>query len=293
MAFGVLAPLIAFGVDASVQLNPLSWGATRLAREPELGDGPFLRPILVAALALLSMAGMIGLLVRPRARPVIPLLALGVVLSTAHAVVFLPLLPVSLFAIMLMGIGLLGLCPFLTLSAYYQALGYALQTPTPGKEGPRRPRRLRGISVGAGVLLGVLHWVVPWSCAYPAPAARHLSALDKGAVRRAAGELIARTAVWPGGAVHPERSAIPEPLRTLAHDATVEVTSEGVLLRWSEPGSPYPYGYSLWILTAGQDLPPQGGTCWRHVEVASGLWSSYVAKVEPPGGGPVYQRRRP
>jgi hypothetical protein len=112
-------------------VNPIAWGGPPLAA---LAAGSTLevglRPVLVLSLAALSVLGLLLHLAlaprRPRADLIaLPLLGTGVLLSLAHAVAFVPLLPLSVVLIAFLGIGLLGLSPYLALWAYTAAFARA------------------------------------------------------------------------------------------------------------------------------------------------------------------------
>lgn len=156
-AFGLLFPLVAFAFDASLRVDPVLWG---------IGNGGFGgggdravggRALLVYALLGLSMLGLVlAMQARTRAGRVValPLLTLGVLVAGLHAVVFVPMLPLSAVAIIFMGVGLLGFTPFFALWAYASALRYVASAQLVAAEG--RPWRWVVAPMAAGLLPVVL-----------------------------------------------------------------------------------------------------------------------------------------
>lgn len=173
--FGVLLPLVAFGFDLGIRVDPVLWGLGARGFGDGGGDGGVGgRALLVYALLGLSMVGLVlAMQVRTRAGRALalPLLTLGTLLAGLHALVFVPLIPLSAMAIMLMGLGLLGFTPFFALWAYASALGAVAAEQLAAAEG--RPWR----------------WVVAPMAAGLLPVALALGAYDRanGAVERMRG----------------------------------------------------------------------------------------------------------
>jgi hypothetical protein len=282
VTFGLVFPAVAFAFDATLHKNPLAWGSFSMFPEPGTTYTLFGRAGLVLAAVLISMGGMLCAALGRADRATRALLLVGVAVATAHALVFIPLLPISIIGIMVV-IGLLGLTPYVTLWAFVDATRWVERGSA--KIGSRRVH----LAFVAGLCLAALHWSFPPRTYYPAPAASRLAGIDAAALRAAAAQLSA------GGARYDiPSSEQPEPLRTLAQGARVSAGDEHVRVSWellhspAEPG--YPYGYSLYIVTGTQDRPPDSGTCVRSVEFEPGLWSQYVVKGEPPGDGHVFVR---
>ena len=116
---GILLPLLAFAVDANLKVDPLIW--PRGAAFGPSGAGLGVRQLTVYTLLGLSMLGLGSTLFASRSRVrlacALPLLLLGV---------FIPLLPLSVMALIMAGLGLLGLTPFLAVGVYVDALRWAL-----------------------------------------------------------------------------------------------------------------------------------------------------------------------
>ena len=119
----------------------------------------FFRPELILAVTVVAILGydllipsrrarenqmttglaILGLLIHMYAPPrnrwantlTLPLLGVGVLLAAAHAIVFLPLLPLSAVAVLIFGIGFLGFAPYYALAVYLQAMSQAFRTSTP------------------------------------------------------------------------------------------------------------------------------------------------------------------
>ena len=125
---GILLPLLAFAVDANLKVDPLIW--PRGAAFGPSGAGLGVRQLTVYTLLGLSMLGLGSTLFASRSRVglacALPLLLLGVLVAGAHALVFIPLLPLSVMALIMAGLGLLGLTPFLAVGVYVDALRWAL-----------------------------------------------------------------------------------------------------------------------------------------------------------------------
>ncbi|MBX3470259.1 MAG: hypothetical protein KF878_25615 [Planctomycetes bacterium] len=126
--FGIAVPLLAFLLDAGMQVNPVLWGpfdGVGGAR-PAL-DG---RQVIVYGLLALSMLGLVVLMTsrsRGARALALPLLGLGVLMAGLHALVFVPLVPLSFFAVLFLGLGLLGFTPFAALVVYAHALSVAVR----------------------------------------------------------------------------------------------------------------------------------------------------------------------
>lgn len=291
--FGILAPLVAFGVDAALRVDPLIWVRPQFLPEPEGLKGVSLRQVLMYLGVLASMVGVVQFL-RGRKGPALPFLAWGVVLSAAHALVFIPLLPLSLLGIIMMGMGLLGLIPYATYYVFYDLYRRAREDLRQDAEyrdhflvsdGPRILRRF--VLVGATLGLVALCLLTPSPHRFAAPAARHLEGVDLDELRVASAALMTRAE----GPL--EAASLPAALADLAEGGSVTVGPDWVEVLWrgsAQKSQAYPYGYTLIVLAEGRELPPAPGTCYRCVEIAPGVWSRYLVKGEPAGGGPVFQR---
>jgi hypothetical protein len=283
VAFGLLLPALCFLVDDRVRIDPVAWGRPyQMFPEPEAIPEPSLRAWVVRGLAGLACLGLVLLLAR-RPRAAAPLLWLGVVLAATHAVVFVKLLPLSLIALLLLA-GFLGFVPYLTAWVYADALRRAGRLAAPKGERPGLgtspwPPLLLGAALGGGVLLAPRD-PVP----FPAPAARkveRLSARDLADLRGWAAQVRSRA---------PRAQEAPDRFQPLWRKASVSAEPGHVAWEW-EDDPRYPYGYRLYALAPGVDLPPAPGTCYRSVEVAPGIWSQYLVKGEPPGDQwPVFVR---
>lgn len=287
MLRGLLLPALAFAIDGRQRVNPLAWGYGGLPfmGEPDGAVPPFgLRALLVDGLVAASALGLV-LLLLGRVRAALPLLVLGVAVATAHALVFVPLLPLSLVGALWL-VGLLGLAPFVTTRTYLEALSYArgLSTPKPGP-----PPRWSSPWLGAalGVALVPLVFMLPRTpTPYPAPAAETLAEAelrpeDLEALRR-----WVATVVGTHGPLEP--TSAPEGSRDLWREARVWPHAEYVEWQWSgRPG--FRGWFSLLVLPPGVDLPPNEGAYYRCVEVAPGAWSRYV-RTTPPRDAAVFVR---
>lgn len=287
--FGILLPLVAFFVDAGVRVDPLIWGEPQLSF---LGGGldltrpiPYLRLALVWGGTLLSMLGLVLFLAR-RIRASLPLLALGVVVSGAHALAFVPLIPLSFVGIALAGLGLLGFLPFVSFWVFLDAAGRAraLLQDDEGwggsflvAEGKWLKRRL--VLIGGSIALLASAFAFPAPEPFYSPARHYLGDMNPDEVRAQAIEVVAtkRKEGWLG----PPPPLVNE-LADLADGSKVRVGSNYVRLDWPEAEADDDVGFGrverdahwIWILTEGQDLPPAGaGT--RSVELAEGIWSQW------------------
>ncbi len=136
---GVVLPAAAFGLDLALTVDPLIWRdqSADMVFAGGMAAGTLsARQVAVYGLALLSVLGLllhyvglpwVGGRNRALALLSLPLLLAGVVLSGLHAVVFVPLLPVSALAILFAGIGLLGFSPYLALWVYARSFGQAFR----------------------------------------------------------------------------------------------------------------------------------------------------------------------
>ncbi len=127
IAGGVIAPIVAFVVDASLRVDPVLWGGFEDGRAfapARSGAALTLRQVCIYGLLGLSFMGVVLASVsssRRTAAAALPLLVVGVVFATVHAVVFLPLIPLSVIASVFL-IGLLGFTPYIALAVWFDAL---------------------------------------------------------------------------------------------------------------------------------------------------------------------------
>jgi hypothetical protein len=148
--FGIFLPLVAFFFDLALHVDPILWSGPAFFNARTLPEDIGPRQVLVYALLGLALVGMTLHLVMPTTSARwnairIALLANGVLFSAIHSLVFLPLIPLSAFAIIAAGIGLLGFAPYFCLVAFSKALGAAI-----------REQRALGRPTWQPVLLGFL-----------------------------------------------------------------------------------------------------------------------------------------
>lgn len=125
VAFGLILPLAAFGLDSAVQMDPVLWGDFFSGRRSGIEEvGP--RQAIVYMLLLISLAGVVASL-RPDRRSrwnnafALCCLTVGVGFATLHAIVFLPIAPVMVVALVFL-VGIFGLSPYFALFAWGCAL---------------------------------------------------------------------------------------------------------------------------------------------------------------------------
>lgn len=301
--FGLLGPALAFLVDLDMRVDPLVWGWSFVG---EGGWGAVLlnpRPVVVWLAVLGSLAGML-LFLRGKLRASLPLLALGVVVSAVHAIVFVPLLPLSLFGIVALGIGLLGFTPYLSLWVYVDVFRQARRRLASREKPPvgflvdpgRWWLRLAGLALACAVAVG-LHEVTPATARLLAPATRHLAGLDLAQLRLDAKQVAGdghRHGYWnlEEGDTWADAVAFPQTLGRLAQGAThVSVDWHYVKIHYEIGGGGRgdDRSYSLYVLTGYLDEPPNNGICFRHVEVEPRIWSTRSLSNPPlVGPGPAY-----
>lgn len=292
---GVLFPLLAFGLDASVRADPLIWGSGFLEKigghgAPAPQRLPYLHLALVWGATGLSMLGLILFALR-RTRASLPLLSLGVVVSGAHALAFVPLLPYSLIGILFAGIGLLGLLPFATFWVFLDAVKRArtaLQDDERWGESllvrqSARIKRRALLFVGALTVAGVC-FLSPRPETFHSPGEWDMASVDFKTARLDA--LVLLQTQDPTAKDEAERKLLAG-FETYGRGTTpyapsrVESSPGRVRVGWGEPepakgelAAPVQFGHWVWIMADPDEDPPTApGT--RSVEFAPGIWSQW------------------
>jgi len=279
---GAALPALAFLVDLYLRVDPLVWGAPSLLGPNEIALG--VRAPVTWALAMVSVGGLLAWLLRGRAAWSRWGIGVGVGVALAHAVMFLPLLPLSLFGLIYFGLGTLGLLPFVTVWIYAAALRRAqLQAVAELKLGAPSRGPWWAALAAAVVVLGV-HAAAPIHLDLAAPAAPRYEQIGEAKLRAGIRELLA-DAKDKGDYWTPDQ--LPPSLTEFAADARVTVSDAWVEFQWDDH-SAVPYGYSLFVRREGWTILPSHGTCYRYVELAPAIWSGWFAKTPPPGPGPAY-----
>ena len=308
---GVLLPLIAFALDAGMQVDPLIWGKDLLTKIGAHGAAsprplPYVHLALIWGGAALSALGLLLLAFR-QTRASLPLLSLGVVFSGAHALAFVPLIPLSLIGILFAGLGLLGFLPFVTFWVFLDAAKRARSLLHDDEvwaqsllvsEDKRTKRRL--LLVLLAFLFAGACYLAPRPVTLHSPAAWDLSRVDLGVARRDALDLLqADTPKAEEVVANRLRERFESYGRTTTPsypDVTQGQTwvklefGSGVLEPESTSEAPLDSDAShwVWIMADEDELPPTPpGT--RSVEFAPGVWSQWQHTPAEEGHEPELQ----
>lgn len=313
VVFGILLPFAAFILDTGMRADPLIWGDRFLTK---FGGGfghtlgpqplPYARMALVWGATGLSMLGLFLFALR-RTRAAFPLLCLGVVVSGAHALAFVPLIPISLVGILFVGLGLLGFLPFVTWWVFLDAAKRARARLAEDEDEAwseslfvaedSRLKRRALLFVGALLFAGACV-LIPYPRTLHSPAASDLAGVDLQAARgearlylaaetpkelsrlenRLAGRFesfgYTTTPTYP--LVSREAGRV-----RLTYDRGTSHAGQDDELAWSEP-------HWIWIMEDADELPPLPPGS-RSVEFAPGVWSQWQHTPPERGQDPELQ----
>lgn len=313
LLLGLLLPILAFGFDAGIHANPLIWGKDLLdvigINQPHVPRRlPLIHIGLIWGGAALSALGLVLFALR-RTRASLPLLTLGVVVSGAHALAFIPLLPYSLVGIILMGLGLLGFLPFATWWVFLDATARArslLQEDEAWRQSfwvrddARLVRRL--LLALAALALALACFFAPRPETFVSPGSWAISYVNFDQARedaflaiqadspkakeRAKDRLCATFETYGRGTTPTVPSFVGTgPDRVLIDWRSAEPRPEGDALCAPDPGED---AHWIWIMADPDVLPPApAGT--RSVEFAPGIWSQWQHTPRESGAEPEFQ----